>query len=92
MSHPHRIVVRFFDDSRKLVGETLTNRDISKANVVALVFHDWSSELTVERRQAGSASSLDRTIDSIPFGLALRSSDDLPKSIDIHLRGYEHVS
>ena len=92
MSHPHRIAIRFFDDSGKLVGETNTHRDVSEANVIALVFHDWSSELSIERRQLGTTNSRDRTIDSVPFGLALRSLDDLPKTIDIHLKGYEHVS
>ena len=74
---------RFFDDSGKLVGETTTDRDASETNVIALVFHYWSPELSIERRPLGTANSRDRTIDSVPFALALRSPDDLPKTIDI---------
>lgn len=94
MEGPHRIPVRFFDDRGKLIAETATEQDVSETNVIDLVFHYWSPDLPVERRRgwASTSSSADRTLASVPLGLDPQSQGELPKAIEIHLKGYERFS
>jgi len=93
MHHSQRIPVRFFDDCGKLIEDAATERNVAEANVIDLVFRYWSPDLPIERRRGWTmaSSSVDRTLDSVPFGLSPKSPDNLPKAIEIHLKGYQHV-